>query len=93
MFARPHVAVRLATLLLPGLLYAVPALSEDEHESKRSPTTTGSVLGPKVWPAPVGHRQPKAADVPKDASKNSADEPREKRDREIGPLLQICRDC
>jgi hypothetical protein len=93
MFGSPHVAVRLVTLLLPGLLYAVPAHSEGEGEAKRAPTTTGSVLGPKVWPAPVGHRQPKVGDVPKDVSKDSAEEPRTKRDREIDPLLQICRDC
>lgn len=86
MFAMPHVAVRMAMLLLPGLLYAVPAMSEGERESKRSPSTTGSALGPKVWPAPVGHRQPTRADIPKDLS-NRYEEPL--RDREIDALLQI----
>jgi hypothetical protein len=80
-------------LLLPGLLYAVPAMSQSERESKRPPSAAGSVLGPKVWPAPVGHRQPTVADIPKDLSKDSAEQPRDKRDREIDALLQICRDC
>lgn len=93
MLGRPHVAVRIAILLLPGLLYAVPAMSEGERESKRSPSAAGSVLGPKVWPAPVGHRQPTRADIPKDLSKDSAEQPRKQRDREIDALLQICRDC
>jgi hypothetical protein len=88
-----HVAVRIAILLLPGLLYAAPAMSEGEHESKRTSSTTGSALGPKVWPAPVGHRQPRPADIPqdlpKDLSKDSAEQPRDPRDREIDALLQI----
>jgi hypothetical protein len=79
-------------MLLPGLLYAVPAMSEGEHESKRTPSTTGSALGPKVWPAPVGHRQPRPADIPqdlpKDLSKDSVEQPRDPRDREIDALLQ-----
>jgi hypothetical protein len=81
-------------LLLPGLLYAVPAMSEGERESKRPPSATaGSVLGPKVWPAPVGHRQPTRADIPQNLPKDSVEQPRDKRDREIDALLQICRDC
>jgi len=92
MFARPHVAVRTAMLLLPGLLYAVPAMSEGERESKRPPSTTGSALGPKVWPAPVGHRQPRPADIPKDLSKDAAEQSRDPRAREIDPLLRISTD-
>jgi hypothetical protein len=34
-------------LLLPGLLYAMPAMSEGERESKRPTPTTGSVFGPR----------------------------------------------
>jgi hypothetical protein len=77
--------VRIAVLLLPGLLYAAPAMAEGERESK-APSTTGSALGPKVWPAPVGHRQPTRADIPKGLS-NEPEEP--PRNREIDALLQI----
>jgi hypothetical protein len=93
MLGSNHVAVRMTALLLPGLLYAMPAMSEGERESKRPAPTAGAVLGPKVWPAPVGHRQPTLADIPKDVAKDSAEQPRDKRDREIDALLQICRDC
>jgi len=31
--------------------------------------------------------------IPKDAAKESAEQPCEKRNREIDALLQICRDC
>jgi len=34
MFAGPHVAVRITMLLLPGLLYAAPAMSEGERVLK-----------------------------------------------------------
>ena len=80
-----HVAVRMA-VVLPVLFYAVPAMSEGERESKRPPSTTGSALGPKVWPAPVGHRQPTRADIPKGLPNESEEPPR---NREIDALLQI----
>lgn len=76
MLGTKHVAVRMTTLLLPGLLYAIPAMSEGERESKRPTPSAGLVLGPKVWPAPVGHRQPALADIPKDVAKDSAEQPR-----------------
>ena len=85
MRARFHGAVQIA-VLLPGLLYAAPAMSEGERESKRPPSTTGSALGPKVRPAPVGHRQPTPADIPKDLSNKLEEQPR---DRAIDALLQI----
>jgi hypothetical protein len=46
-----------------------------------------------VAPAPVGHRQPKAADIPKDRPKDTTDEQREKLDRELDAKLRICRNC
>jgi hypothetical protein len=33
------------------------------------------------------------ADISKDAAKDAAEQPCEKRDREIDALLPICRDC
>jgi hypothetical protein len=85
--ARHHVALRLAALLiLPGLLYATAAGALDERPA-------GTAQQPAISPnAPVGHRQPTAADVAKE-QQTAADREREKRDRELDKRLQICRGC
>jgi hypothetical protein len=44
-------------------------------------------------PAPVGHRQPRAADVPSGLAKNMSDEEHERRERALSRRLQICRGC
>jgi hypothetical protein len=90
MLAKHDVAVRIGMLLLPGLLYAMPAVSEGERDSKRS---AGASEQSKLPPAPVGHRQPTAADIPKDQPKDPAEIEREKRDRELDAKLRICRNC
>lgn len=90
MFAKHHVAVRLAALLVPALLIAAPALSQSERGANR-PADIGS--RPAIPQAPVGHRQPTAADVPKDLTKDVETQTREKRDRELDSKLQICRGC
>ena len=81
------VAMRLMTLLLPVLLYAAPAMSQGDSQSSGSAQKTG------LPQAPVGHRQPKAADIPKDRPKDTTDEQREKLDRELDAKLRICRNC
>jgi hypothetical protein len=90
MLAKYDVAVRIGTLLVPGLLYAMPAASEGERDSRRSSSTTEQSKLPQ---APVGHRQPTAADIPKDVPKDAAEIEREKRDRELDAKLRICRNC
>ena len=92
MLARHDVAVRIAVLLIPGLLVAAPALSQGERGSNR-PGDTTPPSGVAVPQAPVGHRQPTAADVPKDLTKNVETQTREKRDRDLDSKLQICRGC
>ena len=74
--------------LLPGLLYAMPAASEGD--SRRSSETSER---PKQQQAPVGHRQPTLADIPKGLPKDPADTEQEKRDRELDAKLRICRNC
>jgi hypothetical protein len=90
MLLKRDVAVPMAVLLIPGLLYAMPAASQGDRDSKRSSNTSEPS---KPLQAPVGHRQPTAADVPKDVTKDAAAEEHEKRERELDAKLQICRGC
>jgi hypothetical protein len=86
--ARHHVALRVAALLvLPGLLYATAAGALDDRPAvtAQQPATSSN--------APVGHRQPTAADVAKEPQQTAADREREKRDRALDKRLQICRGC
>jgi hypothetical protein len=82
-------------LLLPGLLHAMPAASQSgldgEREWQRALGTPGPQLN--MPQAPVGHRQPTAADVPKGLSGDAADAERARRDRELDAKLRICRGC
>ena len=93
MLAKNYVAVRIAALLLPGLLFAMPAASEGSRDWLRPADSERSGTASKIPPAPVGHRQPTAADIPKNVPKDAADLEREKRDRELDAKLQICRGC
>ena len=87
MFAKSRAVVGFMLLLA---LQAGPALSQSDQPAPRA---EGSGLGPNVKPAPVGHRQPKASDIPKDASRDSPSAERERMNREIDSKLRICRDC
>jgi hypothetical protein len=96
MLGKQYIAVRTMIMLLPGLLYVGPAASQSERagesewqRSLGSPDRAQSTV-PR---APVGHRQPTAADVPKDFPKDAADAERVKRDRELDAKLRICRGC
>jgi hypothetical protein len=96
MHGQQNIATRTMMLLLPGLLYVVPAASQSERpgesEWQRSLGSPDRVQS-AVPRAPVGHRQPTAADVPKDLPKDAADAERVKRDRELDAKLRICRGC
>jgi hypothetical protein len=87
MLARCDAAMWVMTLLAPVLLYAAPAASQSD------PQRLGVTQGSDVHQAPVGHRQPKAADIPKERPKDAADEERDKLDRELDAKLRICRNC
>ena len=91
MLLKRDVAVRMVVVLIPGLLYAMPAASQqNDRDSKRS----SSMSEPStVLQAPVGHRQPTAADVPKDVTKDAAEIENQRRERELDAKLQICRGC
>jgi hypothetical protein len=89
MFAIDHVAMRIAMLLLPGLLYAMPAASQGERDAGRSSETPPQSKSPQ---APIAHRQPTPADF-KDLPRTPVDAAQAKRDRELDAKLRICRNC
>jgi hypothetical protein len=46
-----------------------------------------------AWPAPVGHFQPRAADIPADIPLSPSLQEQEALDRELDAKLKICRSC
>ena len=90
MLAKHDVAVRIGMILLPGLLYAMPAASEGiairaahrarptNRNCRRRPWGTGS------RPLPIFRRT---------CRKTRRIIEREKRDRELDAKLRICRNC
>ncbi|MEA2979653.1 MAG: hypothetical protein QOF91_1548 [Alphaproteobacteria bacterium] len=93
MLAKQDFASRMAVLLLPGLLYATPVVSQSDRDSKDALDSSARPEVSTLPKAPVGHRQPTAADIPKDLPKDTTDEERAKRDRELDAKLRICRGC
>lgn len=61
-----------------------------QNQSTQQPGA--SPLGPKVTPAPVGHRQPRAADITP-SQKTPAEIQEEKLQAELERKLKICRGC
>jgi hypothetical protein len=86
MIARKCFAFGFASLLLPSLVVVGSVAAQDKP-------MTGSAATQSSQPAaPVGHRQPTAADVAK-AQPDVVDPEREKRERALNKKLQICRGC
>jgi hypothetical protein len=83
---------RYPTLLLAATVSALCAANAVAQD-RRTPETTGSAIPSSVPQAPVGHRQPRAADIPADTPRNADDERQQQRDREIDRKLWICRGC
>jgi hypothetical protein len=63
------------------------AALEDRAEARTSLTIE------VARPAPVGHRQPRAADIPTGTPISPARAEQEQPDREIDEKLKICRGC
>lgn len=56
--------------------------------------TSGSGIPSTVLPAPVGHRQPRAADVPSEKNLSNPNTPANKEDAELDRKIKsICRGC
>jgi hypothetical protein len=75
-------------LLLPATFATSAARALDDDPTNRPIATDG-----RTQSAPVGHRQPTAADVPVTAQTEARDTESLKRDRELDKKLRICRGC
>lgn len=57
-------------------------------------STSGGASSGSVLPAPVGHRQPRAADVPSEKNLSNPNSPVNKEDAELDRKIKsICRGC
>jgi hypothetical protein len=73
---------------------AVPAIASGTAETVRLATSSmsGPATATKPWPAPVGHRQPRATDIP--ASAPSSQQMSDPEDANIDRIIKgICRGC
>lgn len=75
----------------------MPAASQSERQGEREwqRSLGSSEKAPQstVPRAPVGHRQPMAADIPNELPRDPDEAERVKRDRELDAKLRICRGC
>lgn len=85
MIAKPCLTLGHLLPILAVLVATTAAVAQDRPMSDRSARQPGSSS------APVGHRQPAAADVRK--TQPIVDPEQEKRERELDKKLQICRGC
>ena len=86
---------RFCALMLTALLIPAAASAEDttRPNAAAAPSTTGSpVQDQPELRAPIGHRQPRAADIPADTW-NAEDAWLNGINRDIDKRLKICRDC
>lgn len=79
----PCVAVFAGLLLGTGLLSA---------QEQITPPSQGGPYVNAPLPAPVGHRQPRAADIPF-SEKSAAEQAEDRRQDELNRRLRICRGC
>ena len=90
MFAKREMALHVAAFMQLALLAVLPATAQGNRELQNSPALSDQ---PKVPRAPIGHRQPTAADIPKDVPKDANAEANDKRERDLDAKLRICRGC
>jgi hypothetical protein len=94
---RPR-ALRVAALVLCGLLISagVSGRDADKNPDRNTDRTVGSGTRseePTIPQAPIGHRQPRAADLPTVMTRDSSDEWLDRVNRDIDRKLDICRGC
>ncbi|MCL2713394.1 MAG: hypothetical protein FWD68_02045 [Alphaproteobacteria bacterium] len=77
------------TIIVAALLAVVAAPAFAQSGRSTSSRHYGSVP-----PAPVGHRQPRAADVPDEKNLSNASDPMSKENRDLDKKIKsICRGC
>ena len=92
MTSKSHAVLSFAASVLPVWLMAAEASAQT---SGPMPGTSQSDSGvkPSVPQAPVGHRQPRASDIPTNIQKSESDLREEQANRELNKKLRICRNC
>ena len=84
----------IAALMVFGLALATPSAAREQYLADRSAGVPERARSqPKPWPAPVGHRQPRASDIPSGVQKNASDAWLEQLNRRLDRDLRICRGC
>jgi hypothetical protein len=83
----------LVCLTIPPSVIATAAseVARTSETPPAAPVYGPRSLGPGVLPAPVGHRQPRRADVSPARSERDAEH--ERRERALNLRLKICRGC
>ena len=86
--------LRLAALVSAQVLALVPAATNAQEARPPDPPVE-RVLGSSgtAATAPVGHRQPRAADIPAEVPKNELGQRIDRTNRALDRQLQICRGC
>lgn len=97
MITKQFAALHLATFAAASMFFAAAAAAQDGRA--RQPSTTGSAVRESPSPpltvpeAPVGHRQPRASDLPPESRDAATRTERSETDRRLDKALQICRGC
>jgi hypothetical protein len=97
MIARQFAALHLAACAAAPLFFVATVAAQDVRP--REPSTTGAAVRESPGPpltvpqAPVGHRQPRAADLPPESRNAGGESGRSQADRDLDKALQICRGC
>ena len=86
---------RRAAPALLWLLLVQPLFAQSDRPQERQADTGRGAMGAKMPQAPVGHRQPTAADVANAGAVPKPDQEieQDKRDRVLDSQLKICRGC
>ncbi len=74
------------TMITMAVALAIGAISSQSIALKIPVTQS-------AWPAPVGHRQPRAEDVPASMQPSPFDHKQQQLDKFFGWKLMICSDC
>jgi hypothetical protein len=94
MTADHRVAQRLAALAIPALLVAAGAEAQD-RKAQEPPASAAKPAAPPSKPreAPIGHRQPRAADLPTTTPKDEFSKRLDEINRRLDRYMNICRGC
>jgi hypothetical protein len=92
MTSKSHAVLSFAATVLPVWLLAMEAFAQTASPSSGA-SRSDSATKSSVPQAPIGHRQPRAADIPTNIPKTEADLREERANRELDKKLRICRNC